>query len=182
MLSLKNRQKYLKELGYYTGEIDGIWGPLSKAATLKLQKKYFPKAEQDGIYGTKTDILLQNAYNCKDLKYFKLEEFKCDCGGRYCTGYPDVMDKTLLKKMDTIIRPKYGTTYVLSGVRCKKRNAEVGGVSNSRHLIGKAVDFQCAESRKGASNRNEIIKFCSKNFRYSYGNTAGMGASIHVDV
>lgn len=183
MLSVRKRQTYLKELGFYTGKVDGIEGKLTKKAYLLLQKKYFPnKKDQDSKYGPDTDILLQNAYNCKDLKYFKLEEFKCSCGGKYCTGYPVVMNKKLLKKLDKTLRPKYGPMDIKSGGRCKKRNKEVGGVSNSRHLLGKAVDFQCIESLKGPSNRNEIIKYCKKHFRYSYGNTSGMGASIHVDV
>lgn len=182
MLSVKERQKRLKALGFYTGKIDGKELALTKKAYLKLQKKYFPKSEQDSKYGPKTEILLKNAYNCRDLKYFKLEEFKCCCNGKYCTGYPEVMNRTLLKKLDKTLRPKYGAMTILSGVRCNKRNAEVGGVSNSRHKLGKAVDFQCEESRKGPKSRDAIVKYCLKHFRYSYGNTPGMGASIHVDV
>lgn len=183
MLSIKTRQKYLKELGFYTGKVDGIEGKLTKKAYLSLQKKYFVnKKEHDSKYGTNTDILLQSAYNCKNLKYFKLEEFKCDCGGKHCTGYPVVVDKTLLKKLENTLRPKYGAITITSGLRCNKRNAEVGGVANSRHKLGKAVDFRCAESVKGSANRTDMVKFCLKHFRYSYGNTAGMGASVHVDV
>ena len=182
MLSLKTRQTRMKELGFYTGKVDNKEGPLTKKAYLKMQKKYFPKSEQDGDYGAKTDILLQSLWNCRDLKHFKLEEFKCDCGGRYCTGYPAVMNRTLLTKLDKTLRPKYGPMTILSGVRCNKRNAEVGGVPNSKHKLGKAADFQCAESRKGVSSRNDIVKYCLKHFRYAYGNTPGMGASIHVDV
>ena len=36
ILAVKTRQKYLKELGFYNGKIDGVWGPLSKKATLAL--------------------------------------------------------------------------------------------------------------------------------------------------
>lgn len=180
MLSVRTRQTYLKELGFYKGKVDGIWGPLSEAATLALQKRYFPKREWDGKYGYKTDILLQSAYNCRGLRYFKLEEFRCPCGN--CTGYPAVVSRSLALKLDTIVRPKYGSTTIISGLRCSSYNKRVGGVSNSRHKQGKAVDFQCALSRKGASYRKQIITYCKKNFRYSYGNTAGMGRSIHVDV
>lgn len=182
MLSIKNRQKYLKALGFYDGEIDGKWGTKSKDATLRLQKRYFPKKEQDGIYGSKTDILLQSAYNCRGLKYFKLEEFKCKCGGKYCTGYPAVVSRSLATKLDQKLRPKYGAMTITSGLRCSTWNRMQGGVSGSYHTKGRAVDFQCKESRKGVSARNKIISYCKKIFRYSYGNTSGMGASIHVDV
>ncbi|MBE6782955.1 MAG: hypothetical protein E7536_02965 [Ruminococcaceae bacterium] len=32
MLSIKNRQKYLSLLGFYTGKVDGIEGAKTKAA------------------------------------------------------------------------------------------------------------------------------------------------------
>ena len=183
MLSVKKRQTYLKELGFYTGKIDGKEGNYTRAAYLALQKKYFKRAkDHDGKYGKDTDILLQSAYNCRDLKYFKLEEFKCKCGGKYCTGYPAVVNRNLALMLDNVLRPKYGSMTITSGLRCNTQNARAGGVSNSCHKTGKAVDFQCAKSRKGASDRTEIINFCKKQFKYSYGNTSGMGASVHVNV
>ncbi len=183
MLSVRTRQTYLKALGFYTGKVDGVVGSKTKEAYRALQNKYFTrKQDRDGIYGTNTDILLQSAYNCRDLKYFKLEEFKCTCGGKYCTGYPAVLSRSLVLKLDRTLRPKYGAITITSGLRCKTRNKLVGGVSNSRHLLGKAADWQCSLSRKGASYRTQIITFCKKYFRYVYGNTSGMGASIHVDV
>lgn len=183
MLSVRTRQKYLKALGFYTGKIDGKEGKLTKTAYERLQKRYFTrKQDRDGIYGKDTEILLKSAYNCRDLKYFKLEEFKCKCGGRYCTGYPAVVNRTLVTKLDKKLRPKYGAMDIISGLRCNVQNQRAGGVSNSRHKLGKAVDFQCAESRKGSANRTKIIAYCKKIFRYSYGNTAGMGRSVHVDV
>lgn len=182
MLSIKTRQKYLKTLGFYTGKVDGIEGNLTKAAYLKIQKKYFPESEQDSVYGNKTDILLKSAYNCRDLKYFKLEEFKCKCGGKYCTGYPAVVKRSLVTKLDKKLRPKYGAMSIISGLRCKVWNRLQGGVANSEHMNGGAADFQCAESRKGVSARKKIIAYCKKYFKYSYGNTSGMGASIHVNV
>ena len=85
-------------------------------------------------------------------------------------------------KLNQIGRPKYGSTDIISGLRCTYHNKRVGGVSNSKHMQGKAVDFQCAKSRKSAADRTQIITYCKKHFRYCYGNTAGMGRSIHVDV
>lgn len=183
MLSVKTRQKRLNALGFNCGEVDGEWGSKCKQATLALQKKHFPrKKDHDGVYGRDTDILLRSLWNCRDLKYFKLEEFKCKCGGKYCTGYPAVVSRSLATKLDKKLRPKYGAITIISGLRCRMWNKLQGGVYNSRHTLGKAVDFQCAESRKGSSARRKIITYCKKIFRYSYGNTSGMGASIHVDV
>lgn len=140
MLSIRDRQIYLKALGFYLGSIDGIEGPMTKSAYRALQNKYFIRScDKDGIYGKNTDILLQNAYNFKDSQYFKLEELKCQCGGKYCTGYPTIIDKQLIKNLNEI-RKIYGTIRITSGLRCTKHNANVGGVSGSKHVLGKAVD------------------------------------------
>ena len=40
---------------------------------------------------------------------------------------------------DTVGAP----VYINSGYRSKKLNAKVGGVPNSRHLLGKAADIHC---------------------------------------
>ena len=70
MLTIKQRQEYLKYLGFYKGSIDGIEGNLTKSAYRTLQSKYFArKSDIDGKYGRNTDMLLVNAYNVK--KYTK---------------------------------------------------------------------------------------------------------------
>ena len=45
-------QTVLKKWGYYTGSVDGINGPLTKAAVKRFQKKY--GLTQDGIVGPLT--------------------------------------------------------------------------------------------------------------------------------
>ena len=182
LLSVKNRQSYLKTLGFYKGKVDGKAGKLTKAAYKALQDRYFlRKKDRDGKYGRDTDTLLRSAYNCRGLKYFKLEEFRCKCNGK-CTGYPAVISRSLVTKLDSLIRPKYGATTITSGLRCKAHNKSEGGASNSRHTKGKAADWKNGESCKGSVSRNAIIRYCNKNFHYSYGNTAAMGSSIHTDV
>ena len=49
---IKEVQTRLKKWGYYTGSVDGINGPLTKAAVKKFQKKY--GLTQDGIVGPLT--------------------------------------------------------------------------------------------------------------------------------
>ena len=188
MLSKKKRQTYLKALGFYKGDIDGKIGAKTKAAYLALQKKYFTrKADIDGLYGKNTDILLQNAYNvfvyCKD---FKLEEFKCQCGGKYCTGYHTIINIQLLKNVQKM-RDKFGPTTITSPLRCSKHNKAVGGVSNSRHKYGKAVDIKNSTS-KTESGRKAIMNYWKTlpKQRYTYCNIKGsnpnMGNSVHIDV
>lgn len=188
MLSIRARQTRLKALGFYKGNVDGIEGEKTKAAYKALQDKHFlRKGDRDGLYGPNTDILLQCAYNV--LKYapnFTLEEFRCHCGGKYCTGYPAVLQVQMLKNLQSV-RRLCGPTTITSGLRCTKHNASQGGASGSRHKSGKAVDIKNATS-KTESGRKKIMSFWKtlKNARYTYCNIGGsnpnMATSVHIDI
>ena len=188
MLSIKKRQTYLKALGFYNGNIDGIVGAKTKKAYKDLQKKYFKRSKDiDGKYGKNTDILLQNAYNVKIYcPSFKLEEFRCGCNGKYCTGYPAVLNIQLLKNLQAV-RNEFGATTIPSGLRCSKHNSAVGGSSASRHKSGKAVDIKNNTS-KTVAGRKKIMAFWKTlpKWRYTYcnikGSNPGMGSSVHTDV
>lgn len=189
MLTMKTRQKYLKKLGYYAGKIDGIEGNLTKAAYKKLQKAYFTReSDIDGVYGKNTDILLVNAYRVfVYAKNFELEEFKCECGGRYCTGYPVKLSAQLLKNLQKV-RNKYGATTITSGMRCKPyNNSLVGSSSTSKHMDGKALDIYNTKTRTEAG-RKEVMAYVKKltGHNYTYCNIGGsypnMGNAVHFDV
>lgn len=185
MLSIKTRQKYLKAHKFYTGEIDGIEGAKTKEAYLKLQKRYFYSKDCDGIYGKNTDILLLNLIRTtKRTPNFSLEEFKCECGGKYCTGYPAYLSKDLLDNIQAL-RDHYDMPMTItSGMRCQKYNDSlVGSISNSRHIKGKAVDFYGGMTNL-KSKRQDLIKRWYKlnNANYAYSDTPNMGTSVHVDV
>lgn len=79
-------------------------------------------------------------------KYFDESEFACKCSnhGFHDDGTPcldHVIDKRLVDLLDAI-RERLGVpVYILSGYRCPTHNAEVGGVSNSQHVLGMAADI-----------------------------------------
>ena len=177
MLSIKQRQKRLKYIGLYAGKIDGKENKAYKNAVLKLQKKYFPKDEQDGRYGANTEILLIDAYRVKKYcKHFKLEEFKCECGGKYCTKYPAKLSKTLLKNLEKSRSHLNVPMTITSGIRCPRWNTICGGASFSKHKEGKAVDFT-SEKTKTFDQRKTFIKWFIKlkgstyAYCYKYGKT-----------
>ena len=105
------QQCLLSYLGYYTGQIDGQWGGMSTAACRAFQKDYGLTA--DGICGTMTQKMLvaavagtavkverpaeaEQATTGKpktgtfwyDIRYFTRDEFRCQCNGIYCNGFP----------------------------------------------------------------------------------------------
>ena len=70
------------------------------------------------------------------MKYFKESEFYCKCG---C--YPSKMDDKLMDILDDI-RDHFNTpVFVSSGYRCEEHNEYVGGVKNSKHVLGIASDI-----------------------------------------
>jgi len=68
-------------------------------------------------------------------KNFVLSEFECHCCGRV------MLDSILLKKLQELRNKINSEIYIISGYRCEKHNASVGGVKNSQHLRGKAADI-----------------------------------------
>ena len=74
--------------------------------------------------------------------YLDRSEFKCTCGGRGCSGYPEEPSERLVRNADQT-RKHFGKPCIVSsGVRCKLRNSELpGSASNSLHMRGKAMDF-----------------------------------------
>lgn len=201
MLSIKTRKKYLKNLGFYNGKIDNKNTADYRKAVLNLQTKYFPKSEQDGRYGNNTEILLRNAERVRlYTKNFKLEEFKCECGGKYCTKFPSLISIRLLKNLQKT-RNKLGVPMTItSGLRCQRWNTICGGATFSRHMTGQAIDF-VSDKTKTFTQRKKLIDWYIKlygsnyAYQYKYGRTKWrtytgsnpncnypeMGSATHID-
>lgn len=177
----EQKQHLLAYLGYYRIKIDGIWGNGSMGATRKFQEAY--GLTPNGIFDAATEARIKEviandeapANFWDEIKYFKREEFKCKCG-KYCNGYPAEMDRTLIRVADRV-RGHFGKAAIVSsGVRCERHNANVGGVSNSRHLTGKAMDFR-VEGRSA----DDVLKYVQEQpeIRYSYSIDKNY---VHMDV
>lgn len=233
---MKVRQKQWQM--YYLGflpesEIDGIQGPITKAATTEMQKFFGIKA--DGIFGTHTrnktkevieniqialNIYMQaglledglagpNTVNatkqfqgCMGLKqvgianeetiaalrnvmdesivvetpsetgswwdeiqYFTREELKCKCGGRYCNGFPAEPQEMAVRLADRARKYFGKPAYCVSFLRCPTWNSIQGGVANSQHMFGEAMDI-CID---GVS-ANDLYSFFKRQpeVRYTY--------------
>lgn len=183
-MTVKEKQCLLYFLGYYVGAVDGEWGQMSKAATKAFQKDF--GLEADGICGADTEQALKHAvcYGMPakkdepesgdfwdDIKYFNQKEFACKCG---CGA--DKMEEKLIRTADKV-REYFGAQItVSSGRRCAKHNANVGGVVNSRHLLGKAMDFQV----RGKTSA-QVLFYVQKlpEIRYAY---AIDGSFVHMDI
>lgn len=73
----------------------------------------------------------------KIAKYFTVKELACRCG---CGKMPTA---DTIKRADQL-RDDWGKPLIpTSGARCVPHNQSVGGVRNSEHIDGMAIDFKC---------------------------------------
>lgn len=177
LLSLKTRKKYFKELGL---------GDYNSENILKLQKKHFIREkDKDGKYGPNTDILLYNLYWVTKLApHFALKEFRCHCGGRYCSGYHTRLDKNLLINLEKVRAKMGGPVHISSPLRCPTWNRmQSGSAANSKHTQGKAADiYGPLTSTADKRARVKAYWYTLSGANYCYYGTPNMGTSVHVDV
>ena len=186
MISEKKRKEIFKVLGY----------EYSESGIKKFQSDFMSReSDIDGVWGRNTEnAVLTVYYTKKYTKNFKPDEFKCECHGKYCCGFPDYMKISELKHIQSI-RDHYGKPMVItSALRCPTQNSRDGGISGSRHLLGCAVDFYMAGVTDSLGNRRSSIQWIKNqpNHRYTYGNgidsdgwarsAPGMGNAMHTEV
>ena len=197
-MTVKQRQHLLAYLGYYKAAVDGEWGRLSKEACSAFQNDR--GLTPDGYGGPETDKALQYAVAndlfmaapeadtgapepedwWDEIRYFTPTEIACKCGtyhAPYCSGYPHKMQKLTMQIADRA-RAHFGNPVtVISGLRCPRHNADSGGVENSQHMFGEALDVYCY----GVSQQTALNWFLSQpDVRYAYA-IAGSG-NIHFDI
>lgn len=188
-MTVKQKQHLLAFLGYYVGNVDGVWGTLSKTATKAFQQDHGLQA--DGVFGDATVKAVLAAVVNNDVKqteepksgdfwdeivYFDRSEFACHCGGKHCNGFPAEPKEVLIRVADQIRKTLGGPATVSSGVRCQTHNSIVGGVSNSRHLTGRAMDF-CVAGKSAAQLLAEVNKY--PEIRYAYTIDSSF---VHMDI
>lgn len=173
---------------------DGLAGPATVAAT-----KLFQKAKglsQTGIVDGETwDALMEESpYDDEpsgstagtssatsgtfwdEIKYFTRDELKCKCGGKYCNGFPAEPQELLVQIADGA-RAHFGApAHNVSCLRCDKWNTLQGGVVNSRHRLGKAMDI-----RIDGVTGDTLLAYLKKQsgVRYAYKINA---TNVHFDI
>lgn len=192
-MTIRQVQLLLSFLGYDPGAPDGIDGEKTQSAVRLFQAR--EGLREDGIAGSKTQEKLLEAVVqgrmypstepkaengtgdfWKDIRYFSRNEpyIACSCGR--CGGFPVEPDEKLMRLADRV-RQQAGTAMIPSStVRCRAHNAEVGGVANSRHLVGKAMDFSI---RGWTAERTLALVRQQKEVRYAY---AIDGTHVHMDI
>lgn len=191
-MTIKQMQHLLGYLGYYTGVPDGIWGRLSREATRAFQARF--GLEPDGVFGPATEKRILEVIGSgeqpsqqaqaapetgggeewwRQIRYFTRAEFRCPCGR--CGGFPAEPAEKLVRLADQV-REHFGAPALpSSGVRCPEHNKEVGGVWNSYHLTGRALDFRI--DGKSAAQVLAFVKTLPVHYAYAID-----GSYVHMDV
>ena len=159
-MTTRQIQDSLDMLGYGPISNDGALGPATREAVKKFQRQ--EGLADDGIPGPLTEAKLREAVAAgrvykpqettskppgktgtfwDDIEFFTREEFRCKCGGKYCNGFPAEMSEDTVRCADEIRRRAGIPLRANSGLRCDRWNAIQGGVKNSNHRTGHAVDL-----------------------------------------
>lgn len=186
-MTVREQQCILLLLGYEPGGVDGIAGAKTKAALAAFAAEH-PDCftEFDGsddaallaaLHGWEPSGGSQKGQSgtwWKEIQYFRREEFRCPCGK--CGGFPAEPWEKLVRLEDGV-RKHFGVPITnSSGVRCPEHNARVGGVYNSRHLSGQAVDFSVA-----GKSANEVLAYVRQQPETAYCYAID-GSFVHMDV
>lgn len=192
-MTIKQRQHLLAYLGYYEGNVDGDWGSISRDACIAFQRD--ADISPDGQIGPVTEQELKKAVAndrmkpepekkegqtgtfWDEIEFFDREEFRCKCGGRYCSGYP-AEPKEQLVRIANQLRKNLGVPVtIVSGLRCPTHNANEGGVDNSQHMYGEAADV-CAHGVSQAAVEAELDRIGGVRYHYPIKNSN----NVHFDI
>ena len=112
-MTVKQLQHLLAYLGFYTLEIDGIWGPGSREAMRAFRRAWgLPAGEETDA---EAEEALKRAVSeglpredfWEEIEFFTREEFKCKCGlthAPYCGGFPAEPKEALVRIADAVRR------------------------------------------------------------------------------
>ena len=188
-MTTKQIQALLVYLDYDPGQVDGLPGKNTRRAVLAFQAQ--EGLEQDGSPGPLTQAALLEAVACgrcrqaqasgaqtvpewwADIRYFKRTDsgIACPCGR--CGGFPVEPTERLMRTADSI-REELGPMIPSSTVRCQAHNDELqGSAKNSRHIYGKAMDFNCPKSSQAQIEACLSRKKTDGEIRYWYRMSSG---------
>lgn len=149
--------------------VDGLVGDKTILAIKWLQCKFNEKS--DGLVGISSRKIFDNILTPNFTPTNDPLAFKCHCGNNNPVNYR-------IRCMLEFVRERTKSPIIVtSGKRCPICNKQVGGVANSVHLKGLAVDFHPKNTKLSLVKQWAI----GLGANYSYYGTKGMGNAIHVN-
>jgi hypothetical protein len=112
-----------------------------------------------------------------EIEFFDREEFKCKCGGKYCNGFPAEPQEQLVRIANQLRENLGVPVSVVSGLRCQRWNSIQGGVANSQHQYGEAVDIY-AKGKPQAQVERELDRIGGVRYHYAIAGSS----NVHFDI
>ena len=181
-------QKLLNSAGNYNLAEDGNFGEKTLAAVKQYQQAN--GLDVDGIIGTATEDALRHSITYglpeqstsesgswwDDIEYFTRGELRCKCGGKYCDGFPAEPQELAVRLADRARRNFGRPAHNVSFLRCPEWNRLQGGVPNSQHMYGEAMDI-----RIDGVTASELCAYFKNQpeVRYAYEIN---GTNVHFDI
>lgn len=155
-----------------TGRVDGkTWDALMQQVPVQ-EAPAKPVPEMD----TTTEDSSTVVTFWPGIVYFNRNEMRCKCGGQYCNGFYQEPQQLLMELADRA-RAHFGRpAHVISGLRCPEWNRIQGGVANSQHMYGEAMDI-----RIDGVTADQLLAFFQKQpeVRYYYKINS---TNVHFDI
>lgn len=188
-MTVRQIQNLLQYMDYYNGTPDGDFGPLSREAVTVFQRAFGLTADGDPGPETQKALTHAVAYGMPtreepepaadwwdEIEFFDREEFRCQCGGKYCNGYPTEPQEKMVRIADAARKHFGKAATVVSGLRCPQWNKIQGGVDESQHTYGEACDLRIS----GVTADKMLAWFQQqKGVRYAYKIN---GTNVHFDI
>ena len=163
---------------------DGLAGPKTMAAAVWYQKAVGltpngvidPETRAYMLTDTKPPLEKETDAFWDEIEYFTRDELRCKCGGRYCNGFP-AEPKEMTVRLADRARKHFGRpAHNVSFLRCATWNAKNGGVVNSQHMHGEAMDI-----RIDGISADELYRFflAQPEVRYTYKINS---TNVHFDI
>ena len=181
-MTTKQIQCLLTYMGYDPGQIDGIDGKKTQAAIEAFRADYGMGAEGlvAAVAGTVAKMERPQTGSWWDnIKYFKPDEPNICCPCPRCVGKTEYPTEALMRTADSI-REELGPMVPSSVRRCQEHNDELpGSAKNSRHIIGKAMDFNAPKSTPAQIEACLARRKAAGEIRYWYRMNSGW---YHFDI
>lgn len=134
-------------------KVDGICGPMTRAAA--------------------SHSLSRRLAGLGDLsEHFSVHELACRCGGTLPGCRKILVLRGLLTSLEGYRQRLGAPVSIVSGYRCERRNAAVGGAQHSQHIHGAAADLH-------PQVRDEVVYGWGLFAGIGYGSVSGL--VVHVD-
>lgn len=155
-----------------TGRVDGeTWDKLMRQVPVQ-EPTLEPVPEVDTTPEDSSTVVTFWA----GIVYFKRDEMRCKCGSKYCNGFPAEPQQQLMELADRARKHFGAPAHVVSGLRCSRWNQIQGGVANSQHMYGEAMDIRIdgvtADSLLAWMKKQPEVRYC-----YAINST-----NVHFDI